>query len=104
MCLFRSFGGHGNNPLKLWGQSTGGSGGLTSKVLGESGVQTYFEASVSSRPLEDHVVDTIFIFKICTRLNEGFTHHWDDVHKASIAYKDGSWIGYDDEETIEEKV
>jgi hypothetical protein len=43
--ISRSFGGHGSNPLKIWGQPSGGSGGLTSKVLGESGVQTYFEVN-----------------------------------------------------------
>ena len=34
----------GNDPLKAWGQSGGGAG-LTSKYLGEAGIQTYFEVS-----------------------------------------------------------
>ena len=29
--------------IKAWGQSGGGSGGLSSKYLGESGIQAYFE-------------------------------------------------------------
>jgi hypothetical protein len=33
----------GDDPIKSWGQSGGGSGGLTSKYIGESGVQTYYE-------------------------------------------------------------
>ncbi len=33
----------GEDPIKAWGQSGGGSGGLSSKYLGESGIQTYFE-------------------------------------------------------------
>jgi hypothetical protein len=36
----------GEDPLKAWGQSGGGSGGLTSKYLGESGIQTYFEVII----------------------------------------------------------
>ena len=32
----------GNDPLKAWGQGGGGAG-LTSKYLGEAGIQTYFE-------------------------------------------------------------
>lgn len=33
----------GDHPIKSWGQSGGGSGGLSSKYLGEAGIQTYFE-------------------------------------------------------------
>lgn len=39
----RAFGG--NDPIKAWGQSGGGSG-LSSRYLGEAGVQTYYEVSL----------------------------------------------------------
>jgi chitinase len=66
----------GDDPLKAWGQSGGGAG-LTSKYLGESGVQTYFE--------------------VCMKLQkEGFKRYWHPTHKASIAFKKGVWIGFDD--------
>jgi hypothetical protein len=40
----RSF--SGDDPITSWGQFGGGSGGLTSKYIGESGVQTYYEVSL----------------------------------------------------------
>ncbi len=39
--LYRAF--SGNDPIKSWGNGGSGNGGLNSKYLGESGVQTYYE-------------------------------------------------------------
>lgn len=50
---------------------------MTSKYLGEAGVQTYFE--------------------VCTKLqHEGYRRYWHPVHKCAIAFKKGTWIGFDD--------
>lgn len=38
----------GNDPIKSWGNGGGGSGGIQSKYLGESGVQTYFEVELNN--------------------------------------------------------
>ena len=43
-------------------------------------------------------------FKVCMKLKKGFKRYWDPVHYAAIAYKDGTWIGYDDPGSVEEKV
>jgi GH18 family chitinase len=53
---------------------------------GEGGIQTYFE--------------------VCLRIKEGYKRYWDPVHHAAIAYnsQSGTWIGYDDPGSSEEKV
>src|SRR4051812_4145490 len=74
----------GNDPIKSWGQSGGGSGGLTSKYVGESGIQTYFE--------------------VCMKLkSEGFKRYWHPGHQSAIAYKSGTWIGFDDPDGVRVK-
>ncbi|CAF0784700.1 unnamed protein product [Brachionus calyciflorus] len=67
----------GEDPIKAWGQGGGGNGGLTSRYLGESGIQTYFE--------------------VCMKLNsEGYKRFWHPEHQSAIAFKKGTWIGFDD--------
>ena len=62
--LKRAFAGH--DALNSWGQSGAGSGGVTSKYLGESGIQTYFE--------------------VCMKLQkDGFKRYWHPVHQSAIA-------------------
>lgn len=42
---------------------------------------------------------------MCMRLNkDGYKRYWDPVHYAAIAYKEGTWIGYDDPDSMIEKV
>lgn len=82
--LFRSF--FGTHPIKSWGEGGGGSGGLSSKYIGESGVQTYYE--------------------VCMKLKtKDYTRVWHPVHQNSIAFnkKDGVWIGFDDPEGVRVK-
>ena len=80
----RAFSGSGKDPIKIYGQSGGGGGGISSAYVGEGGIQTYFE--------------------VCLRIKEGYKRYWDPVHHAAIAFKDGTWIGYDDPGSSTEKV
>jgi chitinase len=81
----RAFSAPGSDPLKAWGQSGGGSGGISSTYMGEAGIQTYFE--------------------VCMKLNSSnFKRYWHPQHMSPIAFsKDGTWIGYDDELSVVEK-
>ncbi|CAM4749253.1 unnamed protein product [Rotaria magnacalcarata] len=81
----RAFTADGRDPLKAFGQSGGGSGSVSSPYLGESGLLTYFE--------------------ICKKeLKEGFKRYWHQQHQIPISFKDGTWIGYDDPDSVRNKV
>lgn len=43
-------------------------------------------------------------FEICQNILKGWTRYWDDVQKAPIAYGDGMWTGYEDSQSIQEKI
>ncbi|CAF3679390.1 unnamed protein product [Rotaria socialis] len=80
----RAFTADGRDPLKAFGQSGGGSGSVSSPYLGESGLLTYFE--------------------ICKKeLKEGFKRYWHQQHQIPISFKDGTWIGYDDPDSVRNK-
>ncbi|CAF4143616.1 unnamed protein product [Rotaria sp. Silwood2] len=80
----RAFTADGKDPLKAFGQSGGGSGSVSSPYLGESGLLTYFE--------------------ICKKeLKEGFKRYWHQQHQIPISFKDGTWIGYDDPDSVKNK-
>ncbi|CAF1273350.1 unnamed protein product [Didymodactylos carnosus] len=80
----RAFSASGNNPLKAFGQSGGGSGGVSSPYLGESGLLAYFE--------------------ICRKeAKEGFKRYWHKQHQIPVSFKDGTWIGYDDPDSVRNK-
>lgn len=40
------------------------------------------------------------------KMKEGYKRYWHPVHQAAIAYKSGTgtWIGFDDPESVVEKV
>ena len=38
------------------------------------------------------------------RMKEGYKRYWHPVHQAAIAFKSGTWIGYDDPDSVIEKV
>ncbi|XP_014675453.1 PREDICTED: acidic mammalian chitinase-like [Priapulus caudatus] len=60
------------------------SGGTAGKYTGEYGYMAYYE--------------------VCIMLNSGGTRVWNDEHKVPYAYKGDQWVGYDDEESIANKV
>ncbi|CAF1050004.1 unnamed protein product [Adineta ricciae] len=79
----RAFIATGGDPIKAYGQP-GGVSSISSPYLGESGLLAFYE--------------------ICkNELKEGFKRYWDDDHQISISYKDGTWIGYDDPESVRNK-
>jgi GH18 family chitinase len=43
-------------------------------------------------------------FEICQNILNGWTRVWDDVQKAPIAFGDGQWTGYEDAQSIQEKI
>ncbi|CAF2139888.1 unnamed protein product [Rotaria magnacalcarata] len=79
----RAFIASGGDPLKAYGEP-GGVSSISSPYLGESGLLAFYE--------------------ICKKeLSEGFKRYWHKEHEISISFKDGTWIGYDDPESVRNK-
>lgn len=43
-------------------------------------------------------------YEICEKIANGWTRVWDDVQKAPIAFGDGMWSGYEDAQSVQEKI
>jgi len=45
------------------------------------------------------------LISICKKeLKEGFKRYWHNQHQVPISFKDGTWIGYDDPDSVKNKV
>lgn len=42
--------------------------------------------------------------QICQNIRNGWTRVWDNVQKSPYAYGGGQWVGYDDAQSIQEKI
>ena len=96
----RAFSSTGDDPLKSYGQA-GGASSISSPYLGETGLLAYYE-------VRDRLVTLTFVdisSQICRKeLKEGFKRFWHGQHQIPISFKDGTWIGYDDPESVRNKV
>ena len=80
----RAFTASGKDPIKAYGEP-GSVSSISSPYLGETGLLAFYE--------------------ICkNELKEGFKRYWHKQHQISISFKDGTWIGYDDPESVRNKV
>ena len=96
----RAFAATGTDPVKAYGQPSGASS-ITSPYLGETGLLAFYEVRLvqSSSSSIDRSI------QICkNELKGGFKRYWDDDHQIPISFKDGTWIGYDDAESVRNKV
>ena len=42
--------------------------------------------------------------KVCEKLSKGWVRVWDEESKVPYAYYENQWVGYDDVESLKEKV
>ena len=43
-------------------------------------------------------------YEVCNKLKEGFVREWSDEQRVPIAYGEDEWVGYDDVQSLFEKV
>ena len=58
--------------------------GSVGKYTGESGFMSYYE--------------------ICDKISQGWTRVWEPEHKVPYIYNGNEWVGYDDTQSLTEKV